>query len=141
MQFTDATHLSFSEKIVLELTEELLDQGYHLHVDNYYGSFRRGQYLFTRDTLLTCTVRQRRGPSEILQSLHVPVKSNSFARHDNRCVKMVDQKSSGRKTVYSRDHKFEYTIRKEGNNRILVAHMLFVQYRIIYQSKEYFQEI
>ena len=103
-QFTDASDLSFSEKIVLELSAELLDQGYHLYLDNFYGSFRLGQYLLKRKTLMTCTVRPRRGPPEILLSLQVPIKSHAYARHKNTlCVKMVDQKSSGKKTVYLLD--------------------------------------
>lgn len=33
----DVSELSFSKKIVLELAEELLNQGCHLYVDNFYG--------------------------------------------------------------------------------------------------------
>ena len=53
---------------------------------------------------MTGTVKANRGVPNELKQLNVPVKSQAYARNgDILCIKLVDRKSSGKKTVYLMD--------------------------------------
>ena len=100
----DTRNFTFSEKIVLVLIQDLLNQGYHLYVDNFFTSVRLAMFLFTQKTLVTGTIRSCRGVPEILKTKEVKPKSVAFCRRKEvLCVKSVDRKSSGLKTLYMVD--------------------------------------
>ena len=99
-----AQDLLQSEKIVVYLIDFLLNQGYHVYIDNYYTSYRLGKFLIANDTLCTGTIRIGRGVPPLLSSLPVPVKQfKSIRQQDILLVKFVDRKASGKKEIYLLD--------------------------------------
>uniref|UniRef100_A0A1I8IIB8 DDE_Tnp_1_7 domain-containing protein n=1 Tax=Macrostomum lignano TaxID=282301 RepID=A0A1I8IIB8_9PLAT len=97
-------NLSMSEKIVVELSKNLLDLGYKVFCDSWFTSLRLAQFLLERSTLLTGTVRPNRGvPNELKVLPLQPVSHSQMRRGDVLAVKLVDRKASGRKTVYLLD--------------------------------------
>lgn len=97
----EARDFTFSEKIVVGLVHDLLHHGYHLFVDNFFSSVRLSEFLYERKTLITGTIRSFRGVPSLLKDKHVPPKSHAFCRKNEvLCVKSVDRKSSGLKTIY-----------------------------------------
>ena len=94
-----AQNLTFSEKIVLFLIQDLFNRGYHLFIDNFFTSVRLALFLLTQRTLMTGTIRP-----DILKERSVQPKSAAFCRKEEvLCVKSVDRKSSGLKTLYMID--------------------------------------
>lgn len=62
-----ASHLSVSERIVVKILGDVLDEGRHIITDNWYTSLKLSDYLQTRATMLTGVVRQGRGPPKTVQ--------------------------------------------------------------------------
>ncbi|PAA73384.1 hypothetical protein BOX15_Mlig019614g1 [Macrostomum lignano] len=99
-------NLSFSEKIAVELCQDLLDQGYRIFADKWFGSNRLAMYLLDRDTHLTCTIRADRGVPIELRQLNVPPNDVGFMRKGAvLAAKIVERKESGLKTLYLLDTK------------------------------------
>jgi hypothetical protein len=100
----DVPRMPISERIVVELIRELLDQGYHLFCDSWFASVRLAEYLLTRQTLLTCTIRQDRGVPLCLRQTQLRPPGNAFTRRGRvLAIKVVDRRRSGTKTVYMLD--------------------------------------
>lgn len=96
--------LSYSERIVVELMRNILDKGYHVHTDNYFSSVRLAQFLSSRSTMMTGTLRPNRGAPSEVRNVSVPVKQSFFFRQENiLLVKAVDKKASGLKTIFFLD--------------------------------------
>ncbi|XP_066971798.1 piggyBac transposable element-derived protein 4-like [Macrobrachium rosenbergii] len=88
-----AANLSISEIIVVHLMKNLLDKGRHVVTDNWYTSYRLGNYLLTRDTTLTGVVRAGRGPPKKLVNEKLSRHQSTFARRGNTLVvKYMDKK-------------------------------------------------
>uniref|UniRef100_A0A1I8H5Q1 PYNP_C domain-containing protein n=1 Tax=Macrostomum lignano TaxID=282301 RepID=A0A1I8H5Q1_9PLAT len=97
-------NLSFSEKIVVELSKDLLGLDYRIYCDSWFTSLRLAQFLLERNTMLTGTVRVDRGiPNELKVLALQPISHSHMRRGDVLAVKLVDRKASGRKTVYLLD--------------------------------------
>lgn len=97
----DVPQLSLSERIVIELSRDILDLGYRIFCDSWFSSVRLAEHLLTRSTALTGTIRKDRGIPQILRDLPLQPLSHSFARSgDVLVMKIVDRRSSGIKTVY-----------------------------------------
>ena len=93
-----------SEKIVIYLIDFLLNQGFHVFVDNYYTSYNLAKFLSDNSTLCTGTIRIGRGVPQLLSQMTVQVKDFGCVRHEDiLLVKFVDRKSSGRKVIYLLD--------------------------------------
>ena len=115
---SEAQSFTFSEKIVVALLDSLLGSGFHVFFDNFFGSVRLAHYLFQNKTLVTGTIRHFRGVPEMLKERVVRAKSQAFCRKDEiLCVKVVDKKTSGLKTVYLIDTA--HSAQTETRNRIL----------------------
>ena len=74
----DTAHLTATEKIVVYMTDTLLEKGYHLFMDNWYSGPRLYQYMKTRKTVCCGTLRENRAPVEVRQlqvNQQEPVKS------------------------------------------------------------------
>ena len=63
----EAAHLTATEKIVVFMTQDILDQGYHVFMDNWYSGARLYQYMLNRDTVCCGTIRSNRVPLEVQQ--------------------------------------------------------------------------
>jgi hypothetical protein len=101
-------HLSFSERVVVELSKDLLNLGYQVFTDNWFSSTRLADFLLANSTSLTGTIRQDRGIPACLRDKRVPPNSCAFAhKGDLLAVKMVERKRSGTKTVHFIDAKEE----------------------------------
>ena len=65
---------------------------------------RLSTFLFAQKTLITGTIRSCRGIPQILKEKDVQPKTAVFCRKDEvLCIKSVDRKSSGLKTLYMID--------------------------------------
>lgn len=96
--------LSISERVVAELCRDLLDLGHHVFTDSWFTSCRLADWLLTRGTLLTGTVRCNRGPPALLRAVNLQPTSSAFARKESvLACKFVDATRSGTKTVYMLD--------------------------------------
>jgi Transposase IS4/DDE_Tnp_1-like zinc-ribbon len=85
--------LTVSERIVTHLLRDLLDLGYCVYTDNWYTSVRLAEYLLTRDTMLTGTVRVNRGIPTVIQQEKLKPGQTMFARKDNLlAVKYMDKR-------------------------------------------------
>lgn len=85
--------LSMSEQVVVHLMRDLLDKGRHVVTDNWYTSLRLGEYLLTRDTLLTGVVRADRGSPKTLAGEKLARHQSTFARKGSTpVVKYMDKK-------------------------------------------------
>jgi len=82
----EGTDLSVSERVVTYLMRDLLDLGYAVYTDNWYTSVRLAEYLLTRETLLTGTVRVNRGIPSLVQQERLNTGQTVFARKDNVLV-------------------------------------------------------
>ena len=78
--------LSVSERVVTYLMRDLLDLGYAVYTDNWYTSVRLAEYLLTRETLLTGTIRVNRGIPSLVQQERLNTGQTFFARKDNVLV-------------------------------------------------------
>jgi len=86
------------------LIQDFFNRGYHLFIDNFFASVRLALFLFTQRTLITGTIRPCRGIPDILKEKIVQPKTAAFCRKEEvLCVKSVDRKSSGLKTLYMID--------------------------------------
>ena len=95
------SNFKMSERVVLHLSENLLDLGYKIVCDNWFSSQKLADYLFVRKTLMLGTIRVNRGVPKELQNQPTPPLSTTFARDgDTMWVKHVDKKSSGLRTIY-----------------------------------------
>jgi hypothetical protein len=102
----DTGRLSLSEKIVIELCKDLLNEGYRLFCDKWFGSHRLAEFLLARRTNLTCTVRADRGVPAELRQLRVPLNDVAFMRRQQvLAIKIVERKNSGVKTLFMLDTK------------------------------------
>lgn len=111
-------NLMLSQKIVIYLCEHLLNQGYHIFIDNYFCSTSLAQFLLKKDTLMTGTIRQGRGVPALLVNKDVPPKTFECARKEDTLIaKFVDRKTSGKKTVYIIDTSG--TAEEETHHRVL----------------------
>lgn len=85
--------LSLSERIVVYLGRNLLDLGYSFYTDNWYTSTRLAEYLLTRDTLLTGTIRPDRGVPDIVRDAPLHRHQTAFARKENlMALKYLDKR-------------------------------------------------
>lgn len=87
-QFEDprARSLSKSEKIVVYLMRQLLDEGRHVVTDNWYTSMRLATYLEERNTMITGVVRSGRGPPKDISKLPLEKHQCIFARKKNTLI-------------------------------------------------------
>ena len=86
------------------MIQDLFNRGYHLFIDNFFASVRLALFLFTQRTLITGTIRPCRGIPDILKEKIVQPKTAAFCRKEEvLCVKSVDRKSSGLKTLHMID--------------------------------------
>ena len=94
-------NFKFSERIILHLSENLLDLGYRIVCDNWFSSRKLADYLILRKTLMLGTIRKTRGVPNELQNESTPPLNTTFAREgETLWVKHVDKKSSGLRTIY-----------------------------------------
>lgn len=99
-----AHNLSITERIVAELSKDLLNLGYRIYIDSYFCSLRLATFLLEHNTLVTGTVRCNRGIPPELQQVHLAAPSHSYMQNgDVLAVKMTDRKASGIKTLYLLD--------------------------------------
>ena len=103
-----ADELSCTERLVVYLARDLLNLGYHIYIDNYYMSVRLAEFLLQHLTLVTGTCRPNRGIPTLLKEAHVAVGSCCYVRKKNLlALKVVDRKSSGKKTLIMLDSAHE----------------------------------
>ena len=96
-----AESLSCSERIVVSLMEKLLHLGYRCYVDNFYASVRLAMFLLEKQTLMVGTIRANRGIPKFVIDTPVEACSHKYFRDRDVLVsKVVDKKSSGKKTIY-----------------------------------------
>lgn len=89
----NASHLTVSERIVVRILGDLLDEGRHIITDNWYTSLKLSDYLQTRATLLTGVIRQGRGPPKTVQQEQLEKNQALFARKGNTLlVKWQDKR-------------------------------------------------
>lgn len=66
---SNTEHLSMSERVVVFLFQELLDQGREVILDNWYTSLRLAEFLLSKNTYVTGTIRVNRGvPKELTET-------------------------------------------------------------------------
>lgn len=88
-----ASALSISEKIVVYIMKDLVDEGRQVFTDNWYTSLRLAEYLLTRKTLITGVVRAGRGPPKEVMDQPLSKRQSCFARKGNTLVvKYQDRK-------------------------------------------------
>ncbi|XP_066457697.1 piggyBac transposable element-derived protein 3 [Eleutherodactylus coqui] len=86
--------LGVTGKIVWELVHPLLDQGYHLYLDNFYTSVPLFQCLASRGTVACGTIRknQRSLPKTLLGQLLRRGESRAQCSNNMLCVKYKDKR-------------------------------------------------
>ena len=109
------------------LTEELLDKGHTLYMDNYYNSTRLTKYLLNRRTHTVGTLRQGRGAPCVINDLgpttmkpgQMIVRFNDdamvLAWQDKKCVRMISTKHKNTMT------ELEVWMRVQGQGKKRVA--------------------
>lgn len=75
-------NLSLSEKIVVHLCQNLLNSNREVIVDNWYTSVRLCEFLLTKHTFLTGTIRSNRGVPKALTLLPLDKQQSCFVRKD-----------------------------------------------------------
>ncbi|XP_068129533.1 piggyBac transposable element-derived protein 4-like [Hyperolius riggenbachi] len=90
-------YMGTSERIVLDLLNPLLHQGYHLYVDNFYSSVPLFKYLFSAQTPACGTVRaNRKGlPPQVLTK-----KLKSGETYSNRNNELLALKFKDKRDVF-----------------------------------------
>lgn len=73
-------HLSLSERIVVYLFKQLLDQGREIIIDNWYMSLRLAEFLLTKKTYVTGTIRVNRGVPKELTEISLNKFQTCFVR-------------------------------------------------------------
>ena len=74
-----------TDKLTVAMIEPLLDQGYHLYVDNWYTSLRLFKYLDEHETPACGTLRKNRVPRG-LRDVNMQVDETKALRSDNILV-------------------------------------------------------
>ncbi|CAH1959610.1 unnamed protein product [Acanthoscelides obtectus] len=88
---TDA--LSMSERVVVYMLSNLLDEGREVILDNWYVSVRLVEFLLTRNTYVSDTIRTNRGvPSELTQLQLKKGQSCFIRKGDVLIVRYKDKK-------------------------------------------------
>lgn len=72
--------LSMSERIVVFLLQDLLEQGREIIIDNWYTSLRLAEFLLTKNTYVTGTIRVNRGVPKELTETHLETFQTCFIR-------------------------------------------------------------
>ena len=95
--------LSKSERIPVYLMKSLLNQGRHVVLDNWYSSLNLTQYLLSKNTLTTGTIRPNRGVPQIMTSQRLQASQAVFGRNDDILI----VKYNDRKLVHLITSKYE----------------------------------
>jgi hypothetical protein len=115
-----APRLPISERIVVELVQDLFGMGHRVFCDSWFSSVRLAEFLLSKNILLTGTVRPQRGIPESLRQLALPAPANSFTRRgDALAVKVVNRRKSGVKTHW-KHYSGHYSINSDIGNIFLV---------------------
>lgn len=88
-----ASALSLSERIVVYIMKDLIDEGRQVFTDNWYTSLRLAEYLLTRKTLITGVVRAGRGPPKELVDQPLSKRQSCFARKGNTLIVKYQDRS------------------------------------------------
>ena len=72
--------------MVVYLGQNLLDLEYAFYTNSFYSSSRLAQYLLTRDTLLTGTIRANRDIPDMVRDAPLTRHQTAFARKNNILV-------------------------------------------------------
>ena len=93
-QDMDVAKLSVSEQVVVYLAKDVLGQGRHIIVDDWYASTRLASFLEAKKTLMTGTIRPNRGlPKEFIEE-NLERYASAFIRKENTLVvKWQDKKA------------------------------------------------
>ena len=93
-QNLNAEALSKSEKIVIDVAKNVLNQGRHLIIDSYFASTRLASFLESKSTVMTGTISPVRGvPTEMRQEQLAKFQS-SFCRKGNILLLRWEDKAS-----------------------------------------------
>ncbi|KAJ8933120.1 hypothetical protein NQ314_014207 [Rhamnusium bicolor] len=130
----DITHipgsndLTMSERIVVFLFERLLDEGRKVIIDNWYMSLRLAQFLLTRNTYVTGTIRANRGVPKELTEIPLKTFQTCFVRKgdilvikykDKRDVYLLKSKLDLRKKLVTKSqHAITYRYKSQMPLRI-----------------------
>lgn len=76
----NSASLSMSEKVVVYLCQNLLDEGREIILDNWYVSVRLAEFLLARNTYITGTIRTNRGVPKELTSIKLEPGQACFVR-------------------------------------------------------------
>ena len=78
---------------MVNIMQDLLDQGCHVVTDNWYTIVRLGEYLLTLSTMVTGTIRSDQGPPKKIVAEKLSKHSSVFARRNySLLVKFQDKK-------------------------------------------------
>lgn len=104
--YSDSSNLPVSERIVVFLAQNLLDEGRHIIVDNWYLSTRLTQYLLKYRTYITGTLRTNRGVPQHLIDEPLNKGSSLFIRNED----MLLVRFSDKKNVYVLTSRYEASL-------------------------------
>lgn len=76
-------HLTISERIVVILFQQFLEQGREIILDNWYMSLRLAEFLLTKNTYVTGTIRPGRGVPKELKEISLDPSQTCFIRKDD----------------------------------------------------------
>lgn len=79
-------NLTISERIVVFLFQQLLEQGREIILDNWYMSLRLAEFLLTKNTYVTGTIRANRGVPKELTGIPLNPFQTCFVRKDDVLV-------------------------------------------------------
>lgn len=96
----NASHLSVSERLVVKILGNLLDEGRHIITDNWYTSLNLSDYLQTRATMLTGAGRQGRGPPKTVQHEDLEKNQALFARKRKYLVSEMERQKGNLSLVH-----------------------------------------
>lgn len=113
----EAAHLSASEKIVVYMTEDLLDQGYRLYMDNWYSGARLYEYLLRRRTVCCGTLRSNRAPRPV-QDLELSAEEPMKALRSGQLLFMKWQSSKIVYMISTMHNKQMQEVVKRGGRRV-----------------------
>ena len=71
-------HFSHSERVVIELVKDILDQSYHIYADNWFSSLKLVSFLSEHNTMYTGTLRECRGAPAMLKLCRTGVRQSQF---------------------------------------------------------------
>lgn len=74
-----ASALSVSERIIVHIMKDLIEEGRQVFTDSWYTSLRLSDYLLTRQTMMTGVVRAGRGPPKELVDQPLSKHQSCFA--------------------------------------------------------------